>query len=110
MITCVRHNRAVVRVSSGQAKMVANVIMFSNPTLSVYWKLPPSQEEMNNMLACIFMGSTQLTDEDFKRTPFLVHCDKVCKALDWLKLNHSDYKDLEIPYKNHTHCQAFLLL
>jgi hypothetical protein len=46
MIARVRHNRAVVRVSSGRAKMTANVIMFSNPTLSVYRMLPPSRDEM----------------------------------------------------------------
>jgi hypothetical protein len=100
MIARVRHNRAVVRVSSGRAKMVANIIMFSNPTLTVYRMLPPSREEMKEVLACIFTGSAQPTDEDFKRTPFLVRRDKVSKALDWLKLNHSDYKDLEISDEN----------
>jgi hypothetical protein len=100
MIARVRHNRAVVRVSSGRAKMVANVIMFSNPTLSVYRMLPPSRDEMKEVLAFIFTGSAQPTDEDFKRTPLLVRRDKVSKALDWLKLNHSDYKDLEISKEN----------
>jgi hypothetical protein len=99
MIACVCHNCAVVRVSSGQAKMVANV-MFSNPTLSVYCKLPPSREEMKEVLTCIFTGSAQPTDEDFKRTPFLVRREKVSKVLDWLKLNHIDYRDLEISEAN----------
>ena len=100
MIARVRHNRAVVRVSSGRAKMVANVIMFSNPTLAVYRMLPPSRDEMKEVLAFIFTGSAQPTEEDFKRTPFLVWREKVSKALDWLKLNHSDYKDLEISSEN----------
>ena len=100
MIARVRHNRAVVRVSSGRAKMVANVIMFSNPTLAVYRMLPPSRDEMKEVLACIFTGSAQPTEEDFKRTPFLVRRDKVSNALDWLKLNHSDYQDLEISDEN----------
>jgi hypothetical protein len=100
MIARVRHNRAVVRVSSGRAKMVANVIMFANPTVSVYRMLPPSRDEMKEVLAFIFTGSAQPTDEDFKRTPFLVRREKVSKALDWLKLNHSDYKDLEISREN----------
>ena len=72
MISRVRHNRAVVRVSSGRAKMVANVIMFSNPTLAVYRMLPPSRDDMKEVLAFIFTGSAQPTEEDFKRTPFLV--------------------------------------
>jgi hypothetical protein len=100
MIARVRHNRAVVRVSSGRAKMVANVIMFANPTPSVYHALPPTREEMTEVLAFIFTGSAQPTDEDFRRTPFLVRREKVSRALDWLKLNHSDYKDLEISREN----------
>jgi hypothetical protein len=100
MIARVRHNRAVVRVSSGRAKMVANVIMFANPTPSVYHMLPPSRDEMKEVLAFIFTGSAQPTDDDFKRTPFLVRRERVSRALDWLKLNHSDYKDLEISREN----------
>ena len=100
MIARVRHNRAVIRVSSGRAKMVANVIMFANPTLSVYHMLPPSRDKMKEVLALIFTGSTQPTDEDFKRTPFLVRRANVSRALDWLKLNHSDYQDLEISRDN----------
>ena len=100
MIARIRHNRAVVRVSSGRAKMVANVIMFSNPTLAVYRMLPPSRDEMKEVLAFIFTGSAQPTEEDFKRTPFLVRREKVSRALDWLKLNHRDYRDLEISSEN----------
>lgn len=100
MIARVRHNRAVVRVSSGRAKMIANVIMFSNPTLTVYHALPPSRDEMKEILAVIFTGSAQPTVDDFKRTPLLVRREKVSNALDWLKLNHRDYKDLEISKEN----------
>jgi len=74
--------------------------MFSNPTLTVYRMLPPSRDEMKEVLACIFTGSAQPTEEDFKRTPFLVRQGKVSNALDWLKLNHSDYQDLEISDEN----------
>ena len=100
MIARVRHNRCIIRVSSGRAKMVANVIMHSSPVLKVYHTLPPSREEMNEVLAFIFTGSNQPTEEDFKRTPFLVRRDRVSRALDWLKLNHCDYKDLEISRDN----------
>ena len=34
------------------------------------------------------------------RRPLLVRRTKVGKALEWLKLNHIDYSDLEISYKN----------
>jgi hypothetical protein len=72
MIAHVCHNQAIVHVSSGQVKMIANVIMFSNPILSVYHMLPPRRDEMKEVLAFIFTGSAQPTDDDFKRTPFLV--------------------------------------
>ena len=100
MIAQVRHNRAIVRVSSGCAKMIANVIMYSSPVLKMYHALPPSQAEMKEVLAFIFTGSAQPTDNDFKHTPLLVCREKVSRALDWLKLNHCDYKDLEISCEN----------
>ena len=100
MIAHIRHNRCVVHVSSGRAKMVANVIMYSNPTVSVYHRLPPSQNEMKEVLAFVFTGSTQPSDEDYKRTPMLVRQEKVTQALEWLKLNHHDYCDLEISQEN----------
>jgi hypothetical protein len=34
LISKIRHNKCLVRVSSGRAKMTANVIMFSNPTVT----------------------------------------------------------------------------
>ena len=36
LISRIRHNKCLVRVSSGRAKMTANVIMFSNPTVKLY--------------------------------------------------------------------------
>ncbi|KAJ7099108.1 hypothetical protein C8R44DRAFT_550930, partial [Mycena epipterygia] len=36
LIARIRHNRCLVRVSSGRAKMIANIIIFSNPTPKVY--------------------------------------------------------------------------
>jgi len=35
-----------------------------------------------------------------RRIPLLVRRNKVAKALEWLKLNHRDYADLEISHKN----------
>ena len=77
MIARIRHNKCLLRVSSGRAKMTANVIMYSNPTLKIYHSLPPSKEEMNEVLAFVFTGPSQPTDEDFKRCPMLVRRQKV---------------------------------
>ena len=55
---------------------------------------------MNEVLAFIFTGPSQPTDEDFKRCPMLVRCQKVQDTLKWLKLNHRDYEDLEISQDN----------
>ncbi|KAJ6549431.1 hypothetical protein DFH09DRAFT_855976, partial [Mycena vulgaris] len=100
LIARIRHNRSLVRVSSGRAKMIANVIMFSNPTLKVYKELPPSKTELEDVLAFIFTGPVQPTFEDFKRTPMLVRRNRVADALEWLRLNHTDYRDLIISEEN----------
>lgn len=100
MIAKVRHNRCVVRVNSGRVRMSANAVMFSQPYVSVYHKLPPSKEEMNEILAFVFTGSSQPTPEEFERTPMLVRRKKVMEALEWLKLNHQGYVDLEISKEN----------
>jgi len=100
LISRVRHNRCIVRVSSGMHKMRANAISFANPTPRVYDILPPPLEEMDEVLAFIYTGPCKPTKSDFERTPFLVRRNKVKAALEWLKLNHSDYYDLEISQRN----------
>ena len=100
LISKVRHNRCVVRVSSGRVKMTANVIMFANPVAKVYHILPPPREDMDDVLAITFMGSAQPTEQAFQRTPLFVRRNKVAIALEWLKLNHVDYADLEISREN----------
>ena len=51
-------------------------------------------------MAFIFIGPTLSTDDMHKRLPSFVRRNKVKKALEWLKLNHEDYSDLEISYEN----------
>ncbi|KAJ3564754.1 hypothetical protein NP233_g8085 [Leucocoprinus birnbaumii] len=101
LISRVRHNRCVVRVSrSGRAKLVANVIAFDNPTVELYQKLPPSRADLSEVLAFIFLGSVRPTPEELQRTPMLVRRNKVSEALNWLKLNHTGYRDLVISSDN----------
>ncbi|KAJ6514965.1 hypothetical protein C8R47DRAFT_1313362 [Mycena vitilis] len=57
-------------------------------------------DEISEVLAFIFTGSAAPTQEDFDRTPMLVRRHKVANALEWLKLNHEDYADLEISQEN----------
>ncbi|KAJ7893675.1 hypothetical protein B0H14DRAFT_2334712, partial [Mycena olivaceomarginata] len=103
LVAKVRHNRCVVRVASGRGKLSANAIMFANPTMKVYNILPPTKDELSEVLAFVFLGPTKPTEEEFRRTPMLVRRDRVKTALDWLKLNHSDYSDLEISLENLVH-------
>ena len=84
----------------GQYKMKANTVMFSVPMLKAYKRLPPSREEMEEIVAFIFIGPTRPTNEMHKRLPSFVRRNKVRRALEWLKLNHEDYSDLEISYEN----------
>ena len=100
LIARVRHNRCIVKVSSGMFKMRANAISFSNPMLKIYNVLPPPIEELDDVLEVIYMGLCKPTKADFKRTPLLVRHLKVTKVLHWLKLNHIDYYDCSISEKN----------
>ena len=100
LIARIRHNRCLVRVSSRMRKMIANAFSFSNPIPKVYKTLPPPIEEMDDVLAFIYTGPCQPTKADFERTPLLVRHKKVSEALEWLKLNHIDYFDIEISYDN----------
>ncbi|KAJ6449107.1 hypothetical protein C8R45DRAFT_755637, partial [Mycena sanguinolenta] len=100
LIAHIRHNRCLVRVASCQGKFSANAMMFANPIVKVYNILPPTKDELSEVLAFVFLGPTKPTEEEFRRTPMLVRRERVKTALDWLKLKHSDYADLEISLKN----------
>ena len=80
--------------------MRANAITFANPTPKIYNILPPPIEELDEVLAFIYTGPCKPTKSDFERTPLLVRRKKVGTALNWLKLNHCDYFDLEISEQN----------
>jgi len=100
LVARVRHNRCIVRVSSGMRKMRANAVTFANPMPKIYNVLPPPVEELDDVLAFIYTGPCKPTKSDFERTPLLVRRKKVSAALEWLKLNHCDYHDLEISQEN----------
>src|ERR1700677_4011905 len=100
LIARIRHNRCIVKVSSGMRKMRANAITFANPMPKIYDKLPPHSSELDEVLAFIYTGPCKPTQSDFERTPLLVRRSKVAKALEWLILNHSDYYDVEISAEN----------
>ena len=76
--------------------MKANAISFANPMPKSYNILPPPADEMDDVLTFIYTGPCRPTKAEFERTPLLVKCNKVANALEWLKLNHVDYFDLEI--------------
>jgi hypothetical protein len=82
LISRVRHNRCIFRVAKGMHKMIANAVTFEHPMQKMYAILPPPIEELNEMLAFIYTGPCQPTEDDFRRIPLLVHQNKVGKALD----------------------------
>ena len=101
LIARVKHNMCTVKVQlSGMSKMKANVISHSIPMPKIYSVLPPPQEELDEVLAFLFLGPNVPTPKEFQRTPMLVRRNKVAAALEWLKLNHADYADLVISYDN----------
>ena len=100
LISRVRHNRCIIKVASGRYKMHANAITFQNPVAKIYDTLPPPLEELDEVLAVMFTGPCQPTKKDLQRTPLLVRRKQISKALEWLKLNHSDYFDIGISQEN----------
>ncbi|KAJ7088932.1 hypothetical protein C8R44DRAFT_561738, partial [Mycena epipterygia] len=80
--------------------MSANAIMFATPVVKVYNILPPSQDEISEVLAFVFVGPARPSDQEYVRTPMLVRRKRVQDALNWLKLNHSDYEQLSISAEN----------
>ncbi|KZP22506.1 hypothetical protein FIBSPDRAFT_683366, partial [Athelia psychrophila] len=80
--------------------MAANAISFANPMPDVYDILPPPLAELDNVLAFIYTGPCHPHEKDLRRTPLLVRRNKVKKALEWLKLNHESYADLNISHEN----------
>ena len=100
LVARVRHNSCCVRIASGMRKMKANAIAFQSPIPVIFNILPPAKDDIAEVLAIMFTGPCKPTPADFKRTPFLVRRNHVRNALEWLKLNHSDYADIVISDKN----------
>ena len=100
LISCVQSNRCIVHVLKGGWKMRANAIMFPTPIPRVCNILPPPIEELDEVIAFMFTGVAQPTLEDTKRTPMLAHQRYISAALEWLKINHSDYADVQISQEN----------
>ena len=57
---------------SGMSKMKANVVSHSLPMPKVYAALPPPVEDLDEVLAFIYLGSNVSTEKEFKCTPVLV--------------------------------------
>jgi hypothetical protein len=100
LIARLRHNCCFIRVASGLRKMTSHIVAFQAPIPKLYHALPPPIEDLDEVLAVLFTGPAKPTQKDFERTPLLVRRNAVSKALNWLKLNHADYKDIEISYEN----------
>lgn len=85
LIARVRHNRCIVRVSSGMHKMRANAVTFANPMVKIYDILPPPIEELDDVLAFIYTGPCKPTPEQLECTPMLVRRNQVGMHFSGLK-------------------------
>ena len=103
LVSRIRSNRCIVHVLKGGWKMRANAIMFPSPVPKLCNILPPPIEELDEVIAFMFTGVAQPTAEDMKRTPMLARRKYISAALEWLKINHSDYADVQISQENLKH-------
>ncbi|KAI0793099.1 hypothetical protein BC629DRAFT_1287377, partial [Irpex lacteus] len=101
LIAKINVSRAIVRVKESKLmQMKTNVVCRAAPSKVIYNTLPPKLTDFEEVIAIIFLGPNPPTPKKYRRTPLLVRRNKVAAALEWLKLNHSDYADLEISYDN----------
>lgn len=100
LVAKVRPNNYLVRVKSGRYKMRANAIAYEAPIAKVQEILPPHRKELDEVIAFIFSGPCKPTEDELHRIPLLVRRRVVQDALDWLKLNHCDYRDMKISQEN----------
>ena len=100
LVARVRVNSCFIRVaSSGLRKMASHVVAFDSPVPKLYQSLPPPVEDLDEVLAILFTGPCKPSEKEFERTPLLVRRKNVAQALEWLKMNHVDYADLNISYE-----------
>ena len=100
LVSRVWSNRCIVHVLKGGWKMRANAIMFPTPVPKLCNILPPPIEELDEVIAFMFTGVAQPTAEDMQRTPMLACQQYISAALEWLKINHSDYANVQISQEN----------
>lgn len=73
LISKVIQNKCVVRVSKSRMhKMTVNVICQAVPMSKIYSVLPPKRENLDDVLAFLYLGPIKPTPEDYKRTPLLI--------------------------------------
>ena len=73
LISRVKHNICTVKVHiSGMSKMKANVVSHSLPMPRIYHALPPRCEDLDEVLAFMYIGPNVPTQKEFQRTLMLV--------------------------------------
>ncbi|KIK66559.1 hypothetical protein GYMLUDRAFT_157626, partial [Collybiopsis luxurians FD-317 M1] len=95
-ISRVRHNYCVARLAKGGTKLVANAVMFSNPSAEIYKNLPPPIAELDDIIAVIFTGPCEPHSKDFARSPFFVR-NYYDLDLDIARSNLKDYPKEGVP-------------
>ncbi|KAL6304469.1 hypothetical protein BKA93DRAFT_732937 [Sparassis latifolia] len=74
--------------------------MFPQPVERLHNVLPPPREDPDKCLAVLFTGPCKPSPADYKCTPLLVRHTVILNALRWLRLNHCNYKDIQISHSN----------
>lgn len=100
LIAKVIYNNCLAWVYTGAQKMRANAISHAIPISKVYDILPSKREECEELLAVVYISPFAPKEGEYKHTPFIVRHNKVCETLEWLRLNHVDYCNIEISKEN----------
>lgn len=100
MIARFRHSFCVAQVSLGQRYLSANVIVFGQPVARAYDVLPPPRVELEQVFAILCLGPSRPTEDDFRRTPFLLRHRVFSRALEWLLVNSDCYESVGFSHSN----------
>ena len=87
--------KAIAGVGTAQWGLKGNSITFPQDTISFVQSLPPSLDDLPEIIKVIFIGSRKPKKQDIKKV-LEVRKQKVVTALNFLKDNHKDYKNILI--------------
>jgi len=103
-IACAQLTRCVMKLKKGESGQFAskgNVCIFPWEPRILMSVLPLPINVLHDDIAVVFVSCAvnPVTTEILEKSPLLVCCHQILRALEWLKQNNTLYKDMRIDYE-----------